>query len=352
MNSGYRAHPEYRDHEKVVFVEDEGSGLRAVIAIHSTALGPAAGGCRVWRYENEENGLRDALRLSRGMTYKNAIAGLDLGGGKAVIMLGERQTKTDAMMLAFGRAVEELGGQYYTAEDVGVNIADMQLVYTQTRFVAGLSQGQYASGDPSPITARGVFEGIRVACSKVFGTPSLDGVRIAVQGIGNVGWSLCSLLSQSGAELIVTDVDAKRCDRAVEAFGAKPGSFERFHATDCDVYAPCALGGVLTRLSIPQIKAKIVAGAANNQLEREADADALHALGITYMPDFLINAGGILNVAAEIRQVGDPHWLDGKFASLVHRMGFVLDAAADQNISPNRVALDLAEEIIRRGRQI
>lgn len=346
----YTSHPEYRGHERVVFANDSESGLRAIIAIHSTVLGPAAGGCRVWSYESELDALTDALRLSRGMTFKNSIAGLDLGGGKAVIMLRKGQEKTEAMMFAFGRAVEDLKGQYYTAEDVGVTTADMMAVHTQTDFVAGLPKGKFASGDPSPVTARGVFEGIKIVCTQVLDVPELDGVRIAVQGVGNVGWHLCEMLHESGAQLIVSDVNAARCQAAAERFDAQIGDLSQFHAVDCDVYAPCALGGTLNRASVHEIRARIVAGAANNQLEREEDAKVLHDAGIVYMPDFLINAGGILNAASEIKQIADATWVGRRLDALVSRMSEVLTVAQSRNLAPHYVAMEMAENRIRDGR--
>lgn len=346
-----KSHPEYRDHEDVVLATDPHSGLNAIIAIHSTVLGPAAGGCRVWTYDSQTDALADALRLSRGMTYKNAIAGLDLGGGKAVIVLEQGQEKTEEMMLAFGRAVNELGGRYYTAEDVGVSTADMAAVHTQTAYVAGLSDGDFASGNPSPITARGVFEGIKLACQNLSGTSGLNGVRVAVQGVGSVGWELCRMLHQSGAHLIVSDVNPARSVAAADRFGAKVANLDQIHAVECEVYAPCALGGTLNRTSIPAIRAQIVAGAANNQLEREEDADLLHDTGVVYLPDFLINAGGILNVAAEINRIDDSDWVDTQIDRLVKRMRSVLEASAKQRRSPHYIAVEMAEQRIANARE-
>lgn len=340
------SHSEYRDHEEVVFATDSASGLNAIIAIHSTVLGPAAGGCRVWRYDSQVEALADALRLSRGMTYKNAIAGLDLGGGKAVIVLERGQEKTEAMMLAFGRAVNELGGRYYTAEDVGVSTADMAAVHTQTAYVAGLTDGDFASGNPSPITARGVFEGIKLASETVLRTSGLNGIRVAVQGVGSVGWELCRLLHERGAHLIVSDVNPDRCVAAADRFGAKVANLDQIHSVECDVYAPCALGGTLNRTSIPEIRAQIVAGAANNQLEREDDADLLHDAGVVYLPDFMINAGGILNVAAEINRISDRDWVDRQIDALVARMRSVLEESKQQGRSPHYVAVEMANQRI------
>lgn len=344
------AHPDYRGHEKVVFANDPDSGLKAIIAVHSTVLGPAAGGCRIWSYETEAEALSDALRLSRGMTYKNAIAGLDLGGGKSVIMLQNGQQKTRAMMLAFGKAVEELNGDYYTAEDVGSTTEDMAVVRTQTNYVAGLSEGKFASGNPSPVTARGVFEGIKLACATAFNVSRLDGLRFAVQGVGHVGWNLCEMLHASGAELIISDVNQERCRSAAERFSAEIGDPDQFHAVECDVYAPCALGGTLNTVSIPEIKARIVAGAANNQLARESDADQLFETGVLYMPDFLINAGGILNAAAEIKKIADKGWVDEQIAVLVSTMQSVLEGSQAENRSPHHIAMGMAEDRVNAAR--
>lgn len=337
-------HPDYQRHENVVFANDPDSGLKAIIAIHSTVLGPAAGGCRIWSYASEMDAVADALRLSRGMTYKNAIAGLDLGGGKSVIMLQSGQQKTKAMMRAFGRAVEGLGGDYYVAEDVGSTTQDMAAVRTQTRYVAGLSEGEFASGNPSPITARGVFEGIKLACTSAFGVAGLDGLRFAVQGVGHVGWKLCEMLHASGGRLIVCDVNQERCRLAAERFGAEICSPAHAHAAQCDVYVPCALGGILNQTSIPEIRARVVAGAANNQLGSETDADLLQQAGILYMPDFLINAGGILSVAAEITKVQDKAWVDRQIGVLVWSMSNVLKAAGTEDRSPHHIAMAMAEK--------
>ncbi|WP_269586429.1 Glu/Leu/Phe/Val family dehydrogenase [Roseibium sp. Sym1] len=346
----FTAHPDFCGHEKVVFVDDPASELKAIIAVHSTTLGPAAGGCRIWSYRNQTDALSDVLRLSRGMTYKNAIAGLDLGGGKAVIMLRDGQQKTKPMMLAFGRAVEKLEGDYYTAEDVGSTTEDMAAVRTQTSYVAGLSEGKYASGNPSPVTARGVFEGIKLACANVFDRSELDGLRVAVQGVGHVGWYLCEMLRASGAQLIISDVNHDRCRSAAERFGADIADPNRLHAVECDVYAPCALGGTLTSNSIEEIKAKIVAGAANNQLGCESDAELLHGADILYVPDFLINAGGILNAAREIKKITNSDWVEDQISTLVNTMQKVLDRSRIENRSPHYVAMKMAEDRVEAAR--
>ncbi|MDO5613396.1 MAG: Glu/Leu/Phe/Val dehydrogenase dimerization domain-containing protein [Paracoccus sp. (in: a-proteobacteria)] len=334
-------HADFDGHELVGFASDPATGLRAIIAVHSTRRGPAAGGCRLWRYESEAEALRDALRLSRGMSLKNAVAGLDLGGGKAVIMLAPGQAKTPELMRAFGRAVDRLNGLYITAEDVGVTTADMVEVSRETAHVAGLPDGAFASGDPSPVTARGVFEAMQIGAASVFGG-GLDGRRVAVQGLGHVGWHLCRMLHHAGARLIVTDIDDDRSQAAARDFGAEVRPVAGFHATDCDILAPCALGAVLSAATIPDIRARLIAGAANNQLETEADAERLHANGIAYMPDFLINAGGISNVAAEIARRPAAEFVEDWFPRFRDQVGEVMAQAAARDVSPQAVAQEIA----------
>lgn len=336
------SHPDFDGHELVCFASDPTSGLRAIIAVHSTRRGPAAGGCRLWRYDSEADALRDVLRLSRGMSLKNAVAGLDLGGGKAVIMLAPGQTKTPELMRAFGRAVDRLNGLYITAEDVGVSTADMVEVSRETSHVAGLPSGEFASGDPSPVTARGVFEAMQIGAEIVLGRTDLNGVTVAVQGLGHVGCYLCEMLHGAGARLIVTDIDEARCQDAADSFGAEVRPVSGFHEVDCDVYAPCALGGTLSERTIPHIRARLIAGAANNQLATAADADRLEARGIAYMPDFLINAGGISSVAAEIARTSSTEFVEGWFPGFRAQVREVMEQAAAEGISPQVVALRIA----------
>lgn len=293
-------HPEYHEHERLVFCHDKPSGLNAIIAIHSTSLGPAAGGCRMWSYANDEEALTDALRLSRGMSYKNALAEIRFGGGKAVIIGDAQRDKTAELFRAFGRAVEAQSGDYITAEDVGVRVADMEEVATQTRFVSGLSQqGSAAGGDPSPWTARGVFVGIREAVAHHLGATSLQGVRVAVQGLGGVGYDLCRRLQEAGAILTVADINAQRTRVVSEQFGASVVGTDDIVGADVDVFAPCALGAVINERSLGQLKASVVAGAANNQLETPADGELLRSANILYVPDYVINAGGIISAEGE-----------------------------------------------------
>lgn len=342
------AHREFDSHENVVFAHDRATGLRAIVAIHSTRLGPATGGCRVWRYSTNSLALEDALRLSRGMTYKNAIAGLDLGGGKAVILLGEGQSKSPELMRAFGRAVEQLAGRYITAEDVGATAADMAEVRTSTRFVAGLADGRFASGEPGPITAQGVFNALEFASLHRLRRTSLQQVTVAVQGLGSVGMQLCHLLHQAGARLIVTDPNRDRVAEAAYKFGASLGEVDGFHRTPCDVYAPCALGGGLDAQTIPDLGAAVVAGAANNQLKVPENADDLHQRGILYLPDFMINAGGIISVAAEIAEVDRVDWVARHMQRLQQTIQEVVSTAEQQDRSPHWVALDLAQQRLQK----
>lgn len=335
--------PHFEAHETVNFAFDAQNGLRAIIAVHDTRLGPAAGGCRFWNYDSEDEALADVLRLSRGMTYKNAVAGLDLGGGKSVIIGDPKVIKTPDLMRAFGRAVDRLGGHYTTAEDVGVDVSDMEAVRETTAHVAGLARGAHASGDPSPVTAKGILDGVRRAVALRFGREDLAGLRIAVQGLGHVGWYLCTHLHEAGAKLIVSDIDAGRMRRAVSEFDATPCAPEDVLTVEADVFAPCALGAVLNARSIPGLRVAVVAGAANNQLEEVADADRLHARGILYVPDFAINAGGIISVSREIAGVDDPDWVTARMSQLDANIAAILAEAEAEQVSPHHIAMRFAE---------
>jgi leucine dehydrogenase len=335
--------PHFDAHETIDFAHDPKTGLRAIIAIHDTRLGPAAGGCRFWNYESEDAAIADVLRLSRGMTYKNAVAGLDLGGGKSVIIGDPRAIKTPDLMRAFGRAVDRLGGAYTTAEDVGVDVQDMEAVRETTAHVAGLARGAHASGDPSPTTAKGVFDGLQRAVAQRLGRDDLAGLRVAVQGLGHVGWHLCTHLHGAGAKLIVSDIDAARVERAIAEFGATACPPQDILSVEADVFSPCALGAVLNARSIPALRVAIVAGAANNQLEDIPDADRLHERGILYVPDFAINAGGIISVSREIAAVDDPDWVAGRMRQLDENIAAILAEADAESVSPHHVAMRFAE---------
>ncbi|MFQ5534079.1 MAG: Glu/Leu/Phe/Val dehydrogenase [Sphingomonadales bacterium] len=295
----------FAEHDLVHFCRDRQSGLRAIIAVHDTKLGPACGGCRMWPYQSEQEAIQDVLRLSRGMSYKNAMANLPLGGGKSVIIGDPKTDKSPELFRAFGRFVNGLGGVYITAEDVGVTVEDMELVAQETNHVAGLKKGGAASGDPSPVTAFGVYKGIQAAARHKLGVDNLAGVRISVQGLGHVGYTLCRYLHDEGAELAVTDIDQNAINRVVDEFGATAVGLDQIFAVDVDIFAPCALGAGINDDTIPQLKASIIAGAANNQLAEARHDQALMERGILYAPDYVINAGGIINVTGEI--LGDYH---------------------------------------------
>ena len=288
------------DYEQVVFCQDQTSGLKAIIAIHDTTLGPALGGCRMWTYASEEAAITDALRLSRGMTYKAAAAGLNLGGGKTVVIGNPKTDKSEALFRALGRYIEGLHGRYITAEDVGTSVSDMDLIHQETRYVTGVSQAYGSSGDPSPVTALGVFRGLQASVREVFGSDDLGGKTVAVQGLGHVGYDLCRQLHEVGAKLIVTDISDTMVKRAVEEFGATAVAPQDIVASECDVFAPCALGAVISDDTIPLLRCKVVAGSANNQLAEERHGDLLHEKGILYAPDYVINSGGLINVADEL----------------------------------------------------
>lgn len=288
------------DYEQLVFCQDKQSGLKGIIAIHDTTLGPALGGTRMWTYESEKAAIEDALRLSRGMTYKNAAAGLNLGGGKAVIIGDPRKNKSEELFRAFGRYIQGLNGRYITAEDVGTTVGDMDIIHEETEYVTGISPAFGSSGNPSPVTAYGVYKGMKAAVKAAFGTDSLAGKVIAVQGVGNVAYNLCKYLHQEGASLIVTDINKAAVRMAVESFGAKAVEPEEIYGVDCDIFSPCALGAVINDQTIPQLKAKVIAGAANNQLKESLHGDLIHEMGIIYAPDYVINAGGVINVADEL----------------------------------------------------
>lgn len=344
-------HPDFAGHERLIEVHDEAAGLRALIAIHSTALGPAAGGCRLWRYLNTHAALADVLRLSRGMSYKNALAGLPLGGGKAVIMGPIAEERRAAAFAAFGAAIEELGGAYVTAEDVGVNVADIEAVASRTRFVSGLKRGDEGiGGDPSPYTAHGVRRGIEAVATHAFGRNDLDGLRIAVQGLGHVGAHLCAELAARGARLLAADIDAARVARVCDEFGAVPISVEDVLLSDVDIVAPCALGGSISAHVAQNMRARAIAGAANNQLASPEVGTILMRRGITYAPDYVINAGGIILVAAEYLQTMSKAELNCKVDQIHDRVANLLQRADAEHASPALIADRMAEALLAKHR--
>lgn len=338
------------DYEQLLFCQDKDSGLKAIIAIHDTTIGPALGGTRMWTYESEEAAIEDALRLSRGMTYKNAAAGLNLGGGKTVIIGDPRKDKNEAMFRAFGRFIQGLNGRYITAEDVGTTVEDMDIVYEETDYVTGVSPAFGSSGNPSPVTAYGVYRGIKAAAKEAFGTDMLEGKVVAVQGVGNVAYNLCRHLHEEGAKLIVTDINKEAVQRAVEEFNAQAVDPNDIYGVECDIYAPCALGATINDETIPQIKAKVIAGAANNQLKETRHGDLIHELGIVYAPDYVINAGGVINVADELVGYNRERALK-KVEGIYDNIEKVVEISKRDGIPTYLAADRLAEERIEKLRR-
>jgi leucine dehydrogenase len=287
-------------YEQLVFCHDKATGLRAIIAIHDTTLGPALGGCRMWPYSTEAEAVTDALRLARGMTYKAAASGLNLGGGKSVIIGDPHKDKTEALFRSLGRYVETLGGRYIVAEDVGISTGDINYVQVETSYVVGVDVTYGGSGDPSPFTALGVLQGMRACAEEVFGTTSLEGRTVAVQGLGHVGYHLCRLLHDEGAHLMVVDLEPEATERAVREFCAKAVEPDEILRIPCDIFAPCALGAVINDQTLPLLRCQIVAGSANNVLDESRHGETLAERGILYAPDYVINAGGLINVADEL----------------------------------------------------
>lgn len=336
------------DHEQVVFCRNKDAGLRAIIAIHNTALGPALGGTRMWNYKNEEEALIDVLRLSKGMTYKASAAGLNLGGGKAVIIGDPKKDKTEEMFRAFGAYVNALGGQYITAEDVGTCEKDMEYVFMETPYVTGIPAAFGGSGDPSPYTAHGVFMAIKASVKEKLAVDSLQGLRINVQGLGNVGRNLVEFLLNDGVKVGVADIDQDR----VKALTAKhPGLTVLDPATivtsECDVFAPCALGAVVNDQTVGKMKCKILCGGANNQLAESRHGDALVELGILYAPDFVANAGGLMNVFVELEGYSSDRAF-GKTKQVYDNMAKVFQIAKEQKIPPHIAANRLAEHRVSK----
>lgn len=334
------------DYEQVVFNYDRVSGLKVIIAIHDTTLGPALGGTRIWDYQSEEEALIDVLRLARGMTYKSAAAGLSLGGGKAVI-IGDRNNKSEEMWRAYGRFVQSLNGRYITAEDVGTCVEDMKIVARETDYVTGLPG---KSGDPSPVTAFGVWQGMKAAVEEVFGTSSLKDRVIAIQGVGHVGYCLAKHIDDEGGRLIITDIDRERLEKVVRETGATPVKADEIYRMNCDIFAPCALGGVINDNTVLQLNCKIVAGAANNVLKEEEHGDMLGERGILYIPDFVINAGGVINVYGELKGYSKEQALD-KAGEIYNNIKKVLEISRKEKIPTYKAADILAEERIREAGQ-
>ncbi|MFE8071967.1 Glu/Leu/Phe/Val dehydrogenase [Marinobacteraceae bacterium S3BR75-40.1] len=344
-------HPEYDNHEHLSFFTDPETGLRAIIAIHNSSRGPALGGCRMFPYTTDEEALRDVLRLSKGMTYKSALANLDLGGGKSVIIGDPRKHKTEAMLEAMGRCLEQLGGHYIAAEDSGTSVADLKVMGRVTSHVAGIRQrdgfdGTPCNGDPSPATAYGTFVGLQSAVKQQLGRSDLEGLKVAIQGIGNVGFRLARHLKEAGAELWVHDIHEDNLQRAVDELGARRADGEEILFLPVDVVAPCAMGAVLNDHSIPRIQAHVVAGAANNQLEKPEHDEALRRRGILYAPDFVINAGGIIDVCHE-RSGHDPSRVRAHVETIGQTLDEIFARSARDQLSTGQIANQLAEERFR-----
>ena len=347
--------PAFEAHESVHAFSDEKTGLKAIIAIHSTARGPAAGGCRMWNYASASDALEDVLKLSRGMSYKNAVADLELGGGKSVIIGDSHTQKTPALFEAFGRAVESLGGRYWTAEDVGVSVADIMHAGRATRYAVGVEGRPAGSGDPSPVTAEGVFRGIRLSVRHGLGADSLDGLTVAIQGVGHVGAILADKLHAAGARLIITDVNEAALQQVAGRTGAEIVAPDAIYDVAADVFAPCALGGTINAASLERLRARVIAGGANNQLATPDVGRLLFERGLTYAPDYVINGGGIINVASEVHGVQhdhphNPDWVEGKLARLMETLDEVLARSVAERRPTHEIADAIAEARILAAR--
>ncbi|MCI1709996.1 MAG: leucine dehydrogenase [Chiayiivirga sp.] len=332
-------------HEQVVFCHNKDAGLKAIIAIHSTVLGPALGGLRMWPYQNEQEALNDVLRLSRGMSYKNAVAGLNIGGGKAVIIGDPNKDKSEALFRAFGKFVDSLGGRYITAEDVGIDVNDMEYVLKETEFATGVHQVHGGSGDPSPFTAYGTVQGLLASLSVVYGNEEIGERSFAVQGLGHVGMEYLKLLRERGAKVYVTDINQALVQRAVDDYGAIAVGTDEIYDTDADVYSPCALGGTVNEKTLPRLKCKIICGAANNQLASDAIGDEVQKRGILYAPDYAVNAGGVMNVSLEIDGYNRERALR-MMRTIYYNLGRIFEIAKRDGIPTYKAADRMAEERI------
>lgn len=340
-------HLEHRDHEQVVFCSDKASGLRAIVAVHNTTLGPALGGTRMWPYASDEDALTDALRLSRGMTYKAAVAGLNLGGGKAVVLGDPNKDKTEAMFRTFGRFVEGLAGRYITAEDVGTTVRDMEYVRMETKYVTGIDKALGGSGDPSPVTAFGVYMGMKASMKALTGSDSLVGKKVAIQGAGHVAGFVCQHLKKEGAKIFISDIFHDKVDTVAKATGAAVVDPDTIYDVDADIFCPCALGAVVNDSTIPRFKFKIIAGGANNQLADETKhGPALIHRGILYAPDYAINAGGLINVYNELEGYSQERALkqaEGIYDTILT----IFNISANESIPTYEASNRLAEDRIK-----
>jgi leucine dehydrogenase len=335
------------NYEQIVFCHDARIGLKAIIALHNTALGPATGGCRMWNYRSEEEALTDVLRLSKGMTYKNSISNLSLGGGKSII-IGDASQKTPALLKRFGEFVETLGGRYITAKDVGIDSNDLKTIKSKTSHILGIAGEASSSGDPSPVTAWGVYNGMIACAEKAFGSKSLKGLSVALQGLGAVNYGLLKYLAQEGAKVTACDISAPAVEKAVKEFGVTAASPEAIYDVPCDIFSPGALGAILNPETIPRLKCKVIAGAANNQLATEKDGEALLQRGILYAPDFAINAGGVINIAHE-REGYDRDKAYAHVARIYDTIKNILEVSSGDRLPTNVVANRIAENRVKEA---
>lgn len=339
-------HQEFDQHEQVVFCHDKETGLKAIIAIHDTTLGPSLGGTRLWNYANSSEALTDVLRLSRGMTYKSALAGLPLGGGKAVIIGDAKTIKSPELFRAYGRFVESLSGRYITAEDVNIRTSDIAIVAEETSHVAG-TEGK--AGDPSPHTALGTYLGLKAAAKHKFGSDDLNGIKIAVQGLGAVGYDFAAYCAKEGAQLWVTDINEEACQRAEQELGATVVGLDDIYGLDVDVYAPCALGATVNDATLQQIKAKIIAGSANNQLATPAHDKKVMDMGILYAPDYVINAGGVIHVCSEAAQMSREE-TDKRVRDIYNTLDTIFTRSTAEQRPTGKIADELAREVIAKAK--
>ena len=329
-------------HEQVVFCHNKDVGLKAIIAIHNTVLGPALGGTRMWAYKTEQEALNDVLRLSRGMTYKAAVSGINLGGGKAVIIGDPSTDKSEALFRAFGRFINSLNGRYITAEDVGIDVNDMEYVLKETEFVTGVHQVHGGSGDPSPFTAFGTLQGLMAALNVKFGNEDVGKYSYAVQGVGHVGFEFVKLLREQGAKVWVTDINQEQVRRCVDEYGCEAVGLDEIYDVPADVYSPCALGGTVNEKTLPRLKCKVICGAANNQLATDAIGDEVEKRGMLYAPDYAVNAGGLMNVSLEIDGYNRERAMR-MMRTIYHTVGRIFDLADKENIAPQYAADRIAE---------
>ncbi len=338
-------------YEQVVRAEEPERGWCALIAVHDTTLGPALGGLRMWKYASRAEALTDVLRLARGMTFKSAVARTGLGGGKAVVIGDPKRDKSDALLLWMGRFIDSLGGRYVTAEDVGTSVLDLDVVARETRHVTGRAREVGGSGDPSPFTALGTFVAIETSLAEVHGHGEVRGRRVAIQGLGHVGYWLAKRLAEAGAELVVADLEPMRVERVVREFRAKPVAHDAIFGVECDLFAPCALGAVLDDTTIPKLRARIVCGAANNQLAEDRHGEALMSRGILYAPDYVVNAGGILNISVELSPEGyDEKRAEARVRGIGRALAEVFAHARNHSVPTARAADEVAQAILDESR--